>query len=139
LIRKSEFRFEIFRFALFVSEICVLQTLREKHRCKEIWVVGVDRYRNPDDDLPADFEPLRGTYYEALRLPLDAESFIVGLQQEMRVALSTLDQGLPKNLHAKILPKSNGWISLSPLEAQPEPLSLIKWSNTRRRLAWALP
>jgi len=43
-------------------EICVLQTLREKLRCKEIWVVGADRYRNPDDDLPADFEPLRGTY-----------------------------------------------------------------------------
>jgi hypothetical protein len=127
------------RVGRITYEICVLQTLREKLRCKEIWVVGVDRYRNPDDDLPADFEPLRGTYYEALRLPLDAESFIVGLQQEMRVALSTLDQGLPKNLHVKILPKSNGWISLSPLEAQPEPLSLIKWSNTRRRFAWALP
>jgi hypothetical protein len=42
----------------------------------------------------------------------------------MRAALSTLDQGLPKNPHVKILPKSNGWISLSPLEAQPEPLSL---------------
>jgi len=51
-----------------------LQTLREKLRCKEIWVVAADRYRNPDDDLPADFEPHRGTYYEALRLPLDAES-----------------------------------------------------------------
>ena len=43
-------------------EICVLQTLREKLRCKEIWVVGADLYRNPDDDLPADFEPHRGTY-----------------------------------------------------------------------------
>ena len=27
-------------------EICVLQTLRERLRCKEIWVVGADRYRN---------------------------------------------------------------------------------------------
>src|SRR5260221_3508950 len=112
------------RVSRITYEICVLQTLREKLRCKEIWVVWADRYRNPDDDRPADFEPLRGTYYEALRLPLDAESFIVGLQQEMRVALSTLDQGLPKNLHVKILPKSNGWISLSALEAQPEPPSL---------------
>jgi hypothetical protein len=92
------------RVSRITYEICVLQTLREKLRCKEIWVVGADRYRNPDDDLPADFEPLRGTYYEALRLPLDAESFIAGLQQEMRVALSTLDQGLPKNPHVKILP-----------------------------------
>jgi hypothetical protein len=36
-------------------EICVLQTLRDKLRCKEVWVVGADRYRNPDADLPADF------------------------------------------------------------------------------------
>lgn len=27
-------------------EICVLQTLREKLRCREVWVVGADRYRN---------------------------------------------------------------------------------------------
>jgi hypothetical protein len=32
-------------------EICVLQTLRDKLRCKEVWVVGAKRYRNPDDDL----------------------------------------------------------------------------------------
>jgi hypothetical protein len=32
-------------------EICVLEALREKLRCKEIWVVGADRYRNPDEDL----------------------------------------------------------------------------------------
>ena len=30
-------------------EICVLEALREKLRCKEIWVVGADRYRNPDE------------------------------------------------------------------------------------------
>jgi len=31
-------------------EICVLQTLRERLRCKEIWVAGASRFRNPDDD-----------------------------------------------------------------------------------------
>jgi hypothetical protein len=40
-------------------EICVLEALREKLRCKEVWVVGADRYRNPDEDLPADFEAQR--------------------------------------------------------------------------------
>jgi hypothetical protein len=29
-------------------EICVMRELRERLRCKEIWVVGADRYRNPD-------------------------------------------------------------------------------------------
>jgi hypothetical protein len=31
-------------------EICVLKALRERLSCKEIWVVGANRYRNPDDD-----------------------------------------------------------------------------------------
>ncbi len=35
-------------------EICVLRELREHLRCKEIWVVGADRYRNPDEDLPVE-------------------------------------------------------------------------------------
>jgi hypothetical protein len=57
-------------------EICVLETLREKLRCKEVWVVGANRYRNPDEDLPADFEARRTAYYQALNLPADAEQFI---------------------------------------------------------------
>ena len=36
-------------------EICVLQSLRERLRSKEVWVAGADRYRNPDNDLPTDF------------------------------------------------------------------------------------
>ena len=41
-------------------EVAVLEALREQLRCKEIWVVGANRYRNPDEDLPADFgEPRR--------------------------------------------------------------------------------
>ena len=40
------------RVSRITYEICVLQTLREKLRCKEIWAAGADRYRNPDDDLP---------------------------------------------------------------------------------------
>jgi hypothetical protein len=32
-------------------------------RCKEIWVVGANRYRNSDEDVPADFETQRTAYY----------------------------------------------------------------------------
>jgi hypothetical protein len=42
-------------------EICVLQTLRERLRCKEVWVAGANRFRNPDEDLPADFAARRAT------------------------------------------------------------------------------
>lgn len=40
-------------------EICVLEALCDKLRCKEVWVVGPNRYRNPDKDLPAGFEARR--------------------------------------------------------------------------------
>jgi len=47
-------------------ELCVLTQLRDRIRSKEIWVVGADRYRNPDDDLPKDFEVRRDAYYSGL-------------------------------------------------------------------------
>lgn len=46
-------------------------------------------YRNPDEDLPADFEQERSTYYSALKLPSAAESFLEGVKREMREALFT--------------------------------------------------
>ncbi|MEC5293839.1 hypothetical protein VSX64_25215 [Aurantimonas sp. C2-6-R+9] len=82
-------------------EICVLETLRERLRSKEVWVVGANRYRNPDEDLPATFDEHRASHYAALGLPLDANRFIRGLQEEMRDALAMLDTGLPRNRHVK--------------------------------------
>jgi TnpA family transposase len=107
-------------------EICVLQALRERLRCKEIWIVGATRYRNPDKDLPAHFEAQREGYYAALSLPLQAEEFIAGVQREMTEALAILDRDLPKNPHVEILQKRHGWIALSPLAAQPEPANLAR-------------
>jgi len=105
-------------------EVAVLEALREQLRCKEIWVVGANRYRNPDEDLPADFEVNRDEYYRALDLPLDADRFIAELQAEMRAALGALDGGLKKNPYVRIGPKGGGWITLTPLDAQPDPPNL---------------
>ena len=57
-------------------EMCVLSTLREKVRCKEVWVEGAGRFRNPDDDLPKDFDQRRAEYYLALRHPRESASFV---------------------------------------------------------------
>ena len=103
-----------------------LQALRERLRCKEIWVIGANRYRNPDEDLPTNFEAQREDYYAALSLPLQAEEFIAGVKREMTEALAMLDCGLPKNPAVKILPRRHGWIALSPLAAQPEPINLVR-------------
>ena len=69
---------------------CTFQALRERLRCKEIWVVGADRWRNPDEDLPADFEARRAEHYAALRKPLDPTAFIDQLREEMRAELDAL-------------------------------------------------
>lgn len=47
-------------------EIRVLEAPRERLRSKEVWVVGADRYRIPDEGLPPDFADRRAPYYQAL-------------------------------------------------------------------------
>jgi len=109
-------------------ELCVLHTLREKVRSKELWVRHANRFRNPDEDLPKDFERKRSTYYEALHQPQDVDIFIQRLKREMTTALEQLNQTIPDNPHVHLLPRGGGWISLSPLPPQPQPqhLRLLK-------------
>jgi hypothetical protein len=115
-------------------EICVLQTLRERLRCKEIWVVGAGRFRNPDADLPADFAEPRAECYERLGLPRDARVFTDALRTEMTEALQQLDRGMPRNSGVRLDPQRRHPIIVSPLEAQPEPsgLGALKTELVRR-------
>ncbi len=105
-------------------EIAVLKALREGLRCKEIWVNGANRYCNPDEDLPADFDQKRDEHYSALNKPKEAAEFTSKLQQEMMDALSMFNNGIPKNTKVKILAKKGGYISLSPLDEQSPPPNL---------------
>ena len=105
-------------------EISVLQTLKKRLSCKEIWVVGANRYRNPDEDLPTDFEQHRQTYYQALKLPENVETFIDDLQQKMAKGLEKLNHSIPNNAEVKILNQGQGLIRVSPFEKAPEPLNL---------------
>jgi hypothetical protein len=77
-----------------VYECGVFQTLREKLRCKEIWVHGADRWRNPDDDLPKDYEERRAENYAKLRKPLDPQVFIDEMRAELDHELSELNDAL---------------------------------------------
>jgi TnpA family transposase len=115
-------------------EICVLQTLRDKLRCKEVWVVGANRFRNPDDDLPADFVTRREACYQRLALPQDGQAFIGRLKSEMTEVLTRLDRGLPRNGTVRIDPRRHHPIIVSPLDAQPEPpnLEALKDELSRR-------
>jgi hypothetical protein len=57
-----------------VYELCLFRALRERLRCKEIWVEGGDRWCNPDQNLPTDFDTRRTSYYRELSAPLDPPS-----------------------------------------------------------------
>jgi TnpA family transposase len=121
-------------------EVCVLTALREKVRVREIWIVGANRFRNPDDDLPTDFSQKRETYYEALRQPTEAERFVEQIKEDMRKALRSLDGAMPRMRDkVRLLPnRKKKPISITPLAAQPEPRNLLslkrevgtRWPNT---------
>jgi TnpA family transposase len=100
-------------------EICVLTALRERLRCKEIWVVGADRYRNPDDDLPQDFETRRADYYRELGRNQDASAFVAGLRAQMTEALRMLNTQIPRNPKVRILECGKNRISITPFEPLP--------------------
>jgi TnpA family transposase len=106
-------------------EMCVLQALRDQLRGKEIWGVGANRSRNPDEDVPQDFAVQRPTYYAALKLPARAEDFLQQVQQELRDERAAWDRPLPRHGDVEILPKAKGWIKRSPLAPQPEPPNLL--------------
>lgn len=105
-------------------EICVLQALRKRLRCKEIWVVDADRYRNPDDDLPLDFDANRENYYQDLGQTTDATAFVEQLRSEMSSALELLNREMPKNRKVRILSQGKNRISITPLAPQQEPMNL---------------
>ncbi|WP_438388887.1 hypothetical protein [Actinopolyspora saharensis] len=75
-------------------ELCVLVALRDALRRREVYVAGAGRWRNPEDDLPADFEASRDVHYAELRQPLDPSEFIADLKRRMTASLERFDTAL---------------------------------------------
>lgn len=117
-------------------EICVLRNLRDKLRVKEIWVQNAFQYRNPEEDLPQDFNAKRDYYYSLLNKTKTPKLFTRTIKQQLHKQLQHLNLGLPKNNSVQILKK--GHIKLSKLDEQIPPLQLEtikqevfkRWPNT---------
>jgi hypothetical protein len=86
--------------------------------------VGADSWRNPDEDLPQDFEQRRSENYRELRKPLDPTVFIADLRQEMTDALTALNTAVPSLDWLTITDRASGAITLTKYEAAPEPRNL---------------
>ncbi|MEU5344344.1 hypothetical protein AB0H18_26480 [Streptomyces sp. NPDC020766] len=92
------------------------------------WWWWANRWRNPEDDLPADFEDNRHVHYAALGQPQDAGEFIGALQGKLRTPLDRFEQALAEGTTGgAAIVKKHGepWIRVSPQAKQEEPESLV--------------
>lgn len=108
-------------------ELCVLIALREALRRREMWVEGAGRWRDPEEDLPENFEDNRDVHYAALGKPLDATEFVDDLKRRHGAALEKLNTAMAKGTTGGVKIKTkNGqpWISVPQLEKLPEPTNL---------------
>jgi len=117
------------RLNMISYEICILGQLRSSIRAREIWVEGADRYRNPDHDLPADFDERRASYYADLGLPQDAQAFVANIRSQLEDELRLLNATLPENDKVRLRKTGENRICVTPFERQPEPAGLVSLKN----------
>lgn len=119
-------------------EMCVLRNLRSKLRVKEVWIDKSQQYRNPEEDLPRDFEENRDYYCELLGQPTKASNFVASLKRKLTQHLHAFNTSLPANKQVQILKKPLGHIKVAKLKEQAPPVVLEKiksavfkrWPNT---------
>ncbi len=108
-------------------ELCVLIALREALRRREVYVQGAGRWKDPDEDLPGDFEDNRDVHYAALATPLDAAEFIGSLRKRLDEGLTRLDTALAKGTTGGVrivIRQGRPWVSVPKLDKLPEPRNL---------------
>jgi hypothetical protein len=107
-----------------------LQRLERALKCKEIWVKGAYAFRNPSQDLPANWrdEDQRRAYYGTLQHPLEVTSFLAPLRHRLTQALTQLNRDLPRNPQVHVSPpaanEDRRLFAVAPLIARPEPQRL---------------
>jgi hypothetical protein len=118
-------------------ELCVLIALREALRRREVYVQGAGRWRNPDEDLPDNFDDNRDVHYAALDKPLQAVEFVADLRRRHKAALDRLNTAMVKDTTGGVritTRRGQPWISVPKLDKLPEPqnLAAVKAEIARR-------
>lgn len=119
----------------YAFEMALFEILETALSVKNIWVNQSFRYRNPQKDLPADFDENEDYYFDLLGLPKDVDVFIHNLKHRVDNSLSDLNTSIPYNPKVSIKDrKKRGAIKITPFDPQPEPhhLELLKMEIARR-------
>lgn len=82
------------RYSRTGLELCVLSKLEKALKCKEVWVQGAYRFRDPSEDLPIDWESRRAADYQRLELPSEGEQFVARLKKQLTEALEKANQAV---------------------------------------------
>ncbi|SCG16450.1 Transposase and inactivated derivatives, TnpA family [Micromonospora echinofusca] len=117
-------------------ELCALQALRDAVRRREIWVEGARAWRNPETDLPVDFDLHRDVHYTAIAQPTDPTEFVTALRSRVDTSLARWADAMRAGTAGTSVGTRKGqvWISVSKQPAQPVPANLdaVKAEVTRR-------
>jgi len=108
-------------------EIAVLEQVKSFIGFKAIWIESTYRYRDPNEDIPQDFEKNKEYYYNLLNLPSEAKAFTKKSKQSLKHNLKTLNVSILDNSLVRIKESStNRNITITPSPAQDEPTNIVK-------------
>jgi TnpA family transposase len=119
-------------------ELAVLEQLRCFLSFKGIWIDGSYLYRDPNKDIPKDFNIRKKEYYKLIDVPENPKDFVRKLKETLGAGLKNLNSNIPGNSPVQIKKSRIGKnITISPSEAQKEPENidelqkniLQKWSS----------
>jgi TnpA family transposase len=107
-------------------ELAVFEQLKDIIDFKGIWVDKSYQYRNPQRDIPKDFDDKKEEYCNMLGVPYAADDFIKDLKKTQRKGLAKFNKNISANKLVKIKKgKKKTTISVSPSEKQKEPENII--------------
>ncbi|WP_272976355.1 Tn3 family transposase [Deinococcus geothermalis] len=109
--------------------LCVLDRLQQALKRREVFAPRSERYGDPRAELlqGPGWEAARDDVSRALGRSLDPQAELELLRTELNAAYREVEENLPQNTALKLeVRDGHTQVSLTPLDAQPEPPSLVR-------------
>ena len=107
-------------------ELSVLQNLRNKLRVRDLWISNGYKYRDPDYDLPKDFDEKKEKYCSILGKDIKERMDVLNIKGHLKKWLSHFNNNISKDSLVDIVTKSKVSIKVSKLKERIPPPNLEK-------------